>query len=258
MKDNTSTWKTIEPFPVRKSLFLVNRELDNVSGYLLNEDDLAQMASKTRAYVCDFPETAYLTLARVAELALFTAGNYADSCRFSAAGDLLVNPVKVDVYIQGKQGTFSKQRHMALREQLRRDCGRQESTEWLVKSTFTQVMQKALLPELLETLENRGRLFRQYLEGFKNRMCKVSDTMAFFMAWGIRCREDFVFRWISSSPGEKEFIRKHLCNFDLTIFHSLGKILDDIYQNNPDGHLAAVYKNRDRFIFLGNRYVNSD
>lgn len=60
----------------------------------------------------------WLLMARLAELTLLCAGHYADCGEVTAAGDLLVNPRRADIYMQGVVPSIRKYRHRRLSEQL--------------------------------------------------------------------------------------------------------------------------------------------
>ena len=68
----------------------------------------------------------WLTFARLTELALYCAGNYADTFQFREAGDLLVNPRLILIIFKGNGRACAKKRHMGISRQLgsRIDQGR--------------------------------------------------------------------------------------------------------------------------------------
>ncbi len=75
------------------SIFTLNNQMDlaNVP-YGLNEDKILEVLSVLE-YIGDETTPEYwLMVCRISEMALLCAGQYADGCEFSAAGDLLVNP----------------------------------------------------------------------------------------------------------------------------------------------------------------------
>lgn len=60
----------------------------------------------------------WLTLARINELALFCAANYAENCEFQGVGDFLVNPRLTLVHIRGMPEPVVKERHIGLQSNL--------------------------------------------------------------------------------------------------------------------------------------------
>lgn len=185
-------------------------------------------------------EAYWLTIMRVAELALFTAGAYADSCESRAAGDLLANPVRVLIHLQGRSKPKVKPRHAALSAALRKEaCPDMPFMVWFRRNVLLEVTQKALLPELVDRLSNSppsaGSInIRRFLEGLRARMQTVADTIAFLSAWQVDTAGEFQAKILAASPDTRRFIEANLCRFKDSQFIRMGtKIRSMVNGRNP-------------------------
>lgn len=167
----------------------------------------------------------WLTLARIAELTLLTAGGYADGCEFQAAGDLLANPAKVLIHLKDRREPVCKPRHAALSTALRPHVASGHPFKaWYRANALRQVAQKALLPGLVERMATSGCLAAPYLDDFKTRMGKIADTIAFLSAWQIDHAHDLYAR-LQSDPDTRRFIEANLCRFGDARFIALGALI---------------------------------
>lgn len=119
-------------------------------------------------------------MARLAELTLLCAGHYADCGEVTAAGDLLVNPRRTDIDMQGVVQSIRKDRHRRLSEQL--DPGGlspAEHMDWLKRNTTVKVTEPPLLTDFLFRLMQSGSIEEEFLNAFEDRMNVVADTMRF-------------------------------------------------------------------------------
>ena len=91
-----------------------NRKLDDDAGSLPNEASIEKRLDELMKMRIIDLRLFWLTIARIAELALKQAGDYADNCEFQAAGDVLVNPRRIDIYLNGWAEPIVKHRHGAL------------------------------------------------------------------------------------------------------------------------------------------------
>jgi hypothetical protein len=173
-----------------------------------------------------------LTRARIAELTLICAGNYADNFEFTAAGDLLVNPRCIRVHIDGVKEPVNKIRHLALTDQFD-VVAKTESgiIKWLGKNTHLEITKKPLLPDLYERLKNAGVLSAKYLDSVCQRMNKIADVIGFLAAYNLsdiqRCYERF-----QPANEESVFIKSNLCNFNFDIFFALGHEILKLIEND--------------------------
>ena len=98
-----------------------------------------------------------LTQARITELTLICAGNYADNFEFTAAGDLLVNPRSIRIHIDGVREPANKKRHLALTDQFSAVAKTETGiiSSRLSKNTHLEIIKKPLLPESIRTIKRR-------------------------------------------------------------------------------------------------------
>ncbi|GBC59437.1 hypothetical protein DENIS_0376 [Desulfonema ishimotonii] len=225
----------------RNALVAYNRSLDDDSviaglseGYIEKQIDIA-------GKLCpDHSEAGYwLTIARITELTLLCAGNYADHCEFCAAGDLLVNPRKTDVHLRYGSEPVIKHRHRALTDQFQDVASeRSEVIEWLVRETVVRIQQKPLLPYLFEMLKNSGRMSETYLRSVDRRMKAVADAMAILATCHIPEYPD-IYQYLQyARPSQRAFIESRLCRFDREIFFQIGQ---DIYQHVEENDIISGF-----------------
>jgi hypothetical protein len=95
-----------------KSLLLnFNDQLDEKSNvFSLNEGALEGLIDRLDSLVSNKEEMYWLTLARITELVLLCAGNYANNGEFGLMGDLLLNPRLVLIHIRGQHRPIVKKR----------------------------------------------------------------------------------------------------------------------------------------------------
>jgi hypothetical protein len=180
-----------------------------------------------------------LTLARVTELAILCAGNYADDCEFTAACDLLVNPRLILVHVRDQIEPVVKERHGGITDQFSHvDRSTDKIVEWLKENTWLEIKKEALLPYLYNELSCLGHLKSDHLESIERRMKRIADVVGFLSAWqlpdscGARDRLSFV------SEAERQFIYSNLCRFDLKFFHQLGH---DLFRLVEDGRYKCRF-----------------
>jgi hypothetical protein len=199
-----------------------NKRLDTDAASLPNEssiekrlDELMDMPSEDEGFF-------WLTLARITELALKQAGDYADNCEFQAAGDLLLNPRRIDIYRRGFPDPVVKRRHGALSDQFAEAIGGHNPVDWLSRETTPRIRLEALLPFLEKTLASSAAIHPDYLMDLRQRMCKVADTIGFLMAWPVEDSTQLYRRLQAAEPDEKAYIASKLCRFDSQPFDALG------------------------------------
>jgi hypothetical protein len=172
-----------------------------------------------------------LTFARLNELALICAGNYADNFEFAAAGDLLVNPRLILVHIKNRIRPVIKKRHSRLTDQFRNVAGtRGEVIQWLKKETLLEIKKAPLLPYLYESLKKSGCLSQEYLHSIDKRMKKITDVIVLLCSLNLSNIQDF-HQWLQhTTQSEREFIKARLCQFDTRTFYDLGHDIRQIIQ----------------------------
>lgn len=172
----------------------------------------------------------WVSLARLNELALLCAGNYADNCEFSAAGDLLVNPRLILVRSTVWPFAVKKLRHGRVTDQfVRMGKTREEVIQWVKNEVRFETVEAPLLPHLLELLKCSRHFTDAYLDSVGTRMQNIADTIIFLSSWRISSIEDLHIRLRTVSPSERRSIESNLCRFDATVFHALGKELPRSY-----------------------------
>ena len=202
-------------------------ELAFKSDYLA-EAWLSNCCKKVEDWLSPSDPFGWLLMARLMEAALLTAGTYADNAEFRAAGDLLVNPRKINVYLKNSSRPIVKHRHGRLSDQFNTnnmaydDFIRKFPHQAAIKQT-----EPPLLPYLLEQLERSAFMSKTYLEACALRMNKIADTINFLTAWGIYSFEDLAATMASSDPTALKFIGQHLCRFTTDRFVEIG---DEIRQ----------------------------
>jgi len=202
----------------------VNGCLDRIGvPHELNEGRLVAMADAVWASNRLVESVCWLTLARLAEAALLCAGLYADSCEFKAAGDLVLNPRKIQVYVNGSEKSFAKERHARLSDQLTALFPPDQGTSVDRRDAVCDIVQPALIPYLYGKLTASGYFTRDYLQRLQRRMIAVTETIRFLSAWQVDTVQILQQRLSDGDAAQSSFIREHLCNFDDTWFQVLGR-----------------------------------
>ena len=192
----------------------------------LNEDFIESKLSELGQIEPDCSENGeiyWLTYARLFELALLCAGNYADHFEFAAAGDLLVNPRLILIHFKSGCNAVKKDRHRRLTEQFRYVAGKREAVvTWLKQETVPEIVEKPLLTHMHERISRSGYLSKEYLDLAERRMERIADAIGFLASWHLAGSSAFYLRVQCASPSEQTFIESNLCRFDKEIFFELG------------------------------------
>ena len=211
----------------------LNEELDNIRLlHEINETSIERLLKILEDLGASDQYCYWLVMARIFELTLFCAGNYADNCEFSAAGDLLVNPRKILIHRKGYPNSLVKQRHSRLSEQLNK-CGmrRKNFIRLLKHEVSVETTKPAILPYLFERIKHGQRIAAWYLHTAEVRMKKIADTIGFLSAWSVSRFEDLHRRMQAASPKTRRFIVAHLCRFDTRYFQRLGREIKNSIKN---------------------------
>jgi hypothetical protein len=164
----------------------------------------------------------WLTAARITELALLCAGNYADCAEFSLTGDLLANPLHIDIHFSEWRKPAPKWRHGRFSDQVGQALDLDPREVMRSAGAYPCIGRLALLPELRQQLEAGGMLSDDYLESVDRRMKSIADTLCFMAAWQIRDGEDLCLKLKAAGDSEKCFVESALCRFQTGIFDRLG------------------------------------
>lgn len=165
----------------------------------------------------------WLTWARLSELALYCAGNYADNVEFAAAGDLLLNPRLILVRSKKSRNVYLKRRHGRLTEQFRTAATDREGViRWLKMNTILETKEEPLLPYLYRRMSESGCFSPGYLSSVDERMKKVAHTIGFLSSWKVVDSCDLHKRLQDVASSEKPFMESNLCRFGKETFLELG------------------------------------
>jgi hypothetical protein len=229
-----------EPPPLRSehrtdqaTLLHINTRLDRLHRLAgANEATLGQLLMDWETDESTDTPAHWLTLARIAELTLLTAGAYADGCEFQAAGDLLANPAQVRIHLKDRRLPVTKPRHGSISVALQSHPDpRSPFMAWFRDNAILEVTRRALLPDLAEVMVLSNRLAAPYIEHFKSRMGKVADAITFLSAWQIDGADDLHTRLQTSSPDTRDFIETNLCQFSDVYFTELGTLIAQALQS---------------------------
>lgn len=197
----------------------------------LNEALLEKRLNELEAVCPIGGEIYWLTIARINELTLLCAANYADNCEFSGVGDLLLNPRRVLVHIRGMSGPVIKKRHLSLTEQFGDVAATRGGViAWLKNETVLEIKEKALLPHLYDKLDGSGVVSHEYLDSVNDRMRKIADVTGLLASIHLPKGLHF-YQWLRhASDSDREFVESKLCRFDTEIFSELGHELEQLFQ----------------------------
>ena len=171
----------------------------------------------------------WLSYARLFELALLCAGNYADHFEFAAAGDLFVNPRFILIHFKSGCNAVKKDRHRKLSEQFRYVAGKRGAVvRWLKEETVPEIVERPLLVHMHEQMARSGYLSEEYLALVERRMERIADAIGFLASWHLADTSAFYLRIQCASPSEKSFIESNLCRFDKGIFLELGRDVREV------------------------------
>ena len=166
----------------------------------------------------------WLTMARINELVLLCAGNYANNGEFSLMSDLLLNPRLTLIHIRGQNRPVVKKRHTLLTDQFRHMAeSKTDIIQWLKEETIVEIKVKALLPHLLQGLEHSGVIQKEYLESVKTRTKQIADWVEFLHDRGLMDNVS-MYNWLSSAgPSDRKMFVSHRLRLDLEPFWELGR-----------------------------------
>ena len=171
----------------------------------------------------------WLGLARLNELALLCAGNYADACEFSAAGDLLLNPRLILIHLKGKPDPVVKNRHQALTGQMApMVSGDRNVIGWIKSNTRLEVRQYALLPHLSDLMARSGCLSEAYLHSVQTRCGRIAGAISFLTANRITGPAALCAALARMGGRQRAELKQGMCGFDRRIFSDLGREMHQI------------------------------
>jgi len=218
------------PLPIRRkaigtpgNITIMNEQIErNVTLNLTHETMIEQWWTDARRRKDDGPAH-WLLLARIAEVALLCAGNYADNCEIEAAGDFLVNPREIIIREKQSGRTVIKNRHGRLSTQFGLGGSeRKMALKRFFSGVALEVTKLPLLPQMAQVLADSGCISSFYLNRFKTGRRQIADTLTFLAAWPVSDVIELKQRLEAATPQEREFVESCLCRFDLRVFHQIG------------------------------------
>lgn len=214
---------------IREELYAFTNGLMNrlKPPFLVNENHIETLLEMVEGSENDDSPVHWLLIARLAELGLLCAGHYADNCEFAAAGDLLVNPRRVEIHVRGIAEPFYKHRHGRLSDQLMQwpQLSCRDSRE-VKREAHPVITKPAILPYLNENMRQSGLFNATYLTRITTRMQKIADTIGFLAAGSFKSAEDLYNRGKEGAGTFNDFVERHLCRFDAFMYYRLGHHID--------------------------------
>jgi hypothetical protein len=188
----------------------------------VNEALIEECLSAAADLRFDGPEY-WLLMVRLAEATLLCAGNYADNCQFTAAGDLIVNPREILVYRKPSGRPELKNRHVRLSDQFGdEDAEKRNWKKFFPSRFFLEVTKPPLLPLLTKTLKASDWISSDYIQRLDEGQQQVAKTLTFLNSWRVSDAMDLWTRLRTSSVKEKNFVKSHLCKFGQRVFRQIG------------------------------------
>lgn len=166
------------------------------------------------------------TLARLAELTLYSAGCLALAGEFAACGDLLINPDGKMLHIKDSPRPLALKRHQALTRQVAHllPAG-WHVIDWLKQCTILEVPQKALLPRLREELEGWPQA-RNYLKLLDHDWKTLASSLALLLDLDSRPPDGLPGALTRLPRSERLWLENRIYRPNLERFHELGRMID--------------------------------
>lgn len=201
-----------------------NAELESASSLAdLNEPFLEERLANLERCALIQDKLYWLSVARLMELALLCAGNYADACEFQLVGDLLLNPRVVYIHVRGEDYPVVKHRHEPLTEQFdQHGCSTSDVIDWLKKETILELKKEALLPHLCKQMEDSRCFSEDYLESIRNRKIQIASLIGFLANASFEDAASLHLWMRSASLNDRKMVECRLCGFDRSVFLKLG------------------------------------
>ena len=166
----------------------------------------------------------WLSLARINELAIICAGNYAENCEFALVGDLLINPRLILIHVRGRHHPIVKKRHTPLTEQFSHMAVSREGViDWLKKQTIVETRQQALLPHLLGRMKDSEIFHASHVISIENRLKRLADLTGYLACQRFENHSSVV-KWLrNASPVDRDMVESRFCRFDFKRFYLMGE-----------------------------------
>jgi hypothetical protein len=207
---------------VKNNLILhFNFQLDKKTKYFsLNESSLEIFMDQLESLIQVKDGSYWLTLARIYELALLCAENYANNGELTLVGDLLLNPRLILIHIKGKPRPIVKKRHTPLTEQFR---SVPDVIQWLKTETSLETKKEAVIPYLHQKIERSGYFCQEYFDFMNGRQKKIVD-LTLFLSFAKIFDSLSLYNWLQkASPQDRELAQSKFCQCNLKIYSELGR-----------------------------------
>jgi hypothetical protein len=204
-----------------------NQDLDrNAHLSRLNEQYLGQRMEELDRHSPVCQEAHEYTRARLHELLLLCAANYANNCEYQAVGDLMFNPRLTLVHVRGRHKPVVKERHTPLSEQFADRAGtHREVVTWLREETTLEIKEKPLIPHSYEILENAEFVSGSNLNSGRERAVQIAGLSAFLSCKGFEDRMELD-EWLrSASPTDRAMMESRLLPLDWSMFREFGALI---------------------------------
>jgi hypothetical protein len=203
----------------------LNRELDHEAARgAASEDFLLKRLELLSGRGLGDQRGFWPTLARLAELTLFSAGCLALAGEFAACGDLLFNPGGKLLHIKGSPRPLALKRRRALTRQAAHlvPAGRR-TIDWLKERTILEVPHKALLPRLRDKLEGWTRRPGGYLDTLDREFEMLASSMVLMMGLGSGLSAGLPAALAGLPRRDRLWLEGRIYRPDLQRFHQLGR-----------------------------------
>ncbi|PKN28152.1 MAG: hypothetical protein CVU64_14750 [Deltaproteobacteria bacterium HGW-Deltaproteobacteria-21] len=209
-------------------LFEFNRDLDrNAQLIRLNEGFFEQRMEKLEVHVPICTNGYEHALARLHELLLICAANYANNCEYAAVGDLMFNPRLTLVHIRGCKEPVVKERHMPLTEQFRyRAQTHAGVASWLKTGTTVRIEKEPLIPHSYGILKNSRLILHGYLDYARARAVQIAQLISSLCCQGFENRMDLETWLRSANEADRALVESSLIPLDWQRFRRLGALVD--------------------------------
>jgi hypothetical protein len=210
-----------------------NDLLDKKAHYFsLNESALENLIDQLDDLALVKDASYWLTLARIHELVLLCAENYANNGELTLVGDLLLNPRLILVHVRGHDRPIVKKRHVPLTEQFKSVAESvQEVIAWLIAETSLEIRHEALLPHLQDKLEKSGYFSGNFFENMNQRKIKITELTGFLTSAGLNDSLD-LYHWLRrAGPSECKIMESKFCPCSPDLFLGLGRQVRELAQN---------------------------
>lgn len=205
----------------------LNKQLDEQASLGTASEDfllslLERLARRDHGQMRDY----WPTLARLAELTLYSAGCLALAGEFAACGDLLINPDGKMLHIKDSPRPLALKRHQALTRQVAHlvPAG-WHVIDWLKQCTILEVPQKALLPRLREELEGWPQAVT-YLKLLDHDWKALASSLALLVDLDSRPPDGLPGALTRLPRSERLWLESRLYQPNLERFHELGRMID--------------------------------